>query len=165
MRKMQVQPHRRLFSLINFFSSLGMTHGIRRWKHTALAVVGLLLTFEGRAQTIAAALDQAWSRHPQAVTFVARAAEVTARADLAASFTPTAPSISLSNVSDRLNADAGKDAWELEVAVPLWLPGLRAARVLESANALNDVRARQVALRQQIAGELREVLIRTKRPA
>lgn len=128
----------------------------RRFKYTALAVTGLLLAFEGHAQTIAVALDQAWSRHPQAVTFVARAAEAKARADLAASFTPTAPSLSLSNASDRLNADAGKDAWELELAVPLWLPGQRHARALEAANAASEVQSRQVALRLQLAGELRE---------
>ena len=129
---------------------------IRRLRYTALAVTGLLLAFNGDAQTIAVALEQAWSRNPQAVTFVARAAEAKARADLAASFTPTVPSISISNASDRVNAESGKDAWELELAVPLWLPGQRSARTLESANAATEVQSRQVALRLQLAGELRE---------
>lgn len=128
----------------------------RRLRFTALAVTGLLLAFEGRAQSIATALNQAWSRHPQAVTFIARVAEAKARADLAASFAPAAPSVSLSNVSDRLNADSGKDAWELELSIPLWLPGQRSARTLESTNAVSEVQSRQIALRLQLAGELRE---------
>jgi cobalt-zinc-cadmium efflux system outer membrane protein len=131
-------------------------HPIRRWRYTAVAVIGVLLAFEGRAQTLPVALDQAWSRHPQAVTFVARAAEANARADLAASWTPTPPALSLSNVSDRLNADTGKNAWELELAVPLWLPGQRAAHAGAASHAVSDVQSRQVALRLQLAGELRE---------
>jgi cobalt-zinc-cadmium efflux system outer membrane protein len=115
-----------------------------------------LLAFEGRAQTLAVALDQVWSRHPQAATFVARATEANARADLAASWTPTPPALALSNVSDRLQADTGKNAWELELAVPLWLPGQRSAHAGAASHAASDVQARQVALRLQLAGELRE---------
>ena len=103
------------------------------------------------------ALEQAWSRHPQAIAFTAREAEAQARADVAAGLTPTPPSLSLSNVSDRLNANAGKDAWELELAVPLWLPGQRAARGLEAGRVAADVAARRSALRLQLAGELRDV--------
>jgi cobalt-zinc-cadmium efflux system outer membrane protein len=79
-----------------------------RCQYTVLAVTGLLLTFEAHTQTIAVALDQAWSRHPQAVTFVARLDEAKARGDLAGSFTPNPPAISLSNATDRLNADAAR---------------------------------------------------------
>lgn len=131
-------------------------HPIRRWRYTAVAVIGVLLAFEGHTQTLAVALDQVWSRHPQAAIFVARAAEANARADLAASWTPTPPALSLSNVSDRLQADTGKNAWELELAVPLWLPGQRSAHAGAASHVASDVQARQVALRLQLAGELRE---------
>lgn len=118
---------------------------------------GCLLAAAGHAQTLGAALEQAWSRHPQAATLGAREAEAQARADVAAGLTPTPPSMSLSNSGDRFNADGGKDSWELELALPLWLPGQRAARALESSSAASEVAARRAALRLQLAGELREV--------
>lgn len=133
-----------------------LRHQSGRWRGTALAVIGVLLAFEGYAQTLAVALDQAWSRHPQAATFVARAAEARARADVAASWTPSPPALALSNVSDRLDANTGKNAWELELALPLWLPGQRSAHALAATHAVSDVQSRQVALRLQLAGELRE---------
>ena len=125
-------------------------------KRKIVIAASWLLAAASQAQTLGAALEQAWSRHPQALAFSAREAEAQARADLAAGLTPTPPSLSLSNVSDRLNANAGKDAWELELAVPLWLPGQRAARGQEAGRAADDVAARRSALRLQLAGELRE---------
>lgn len=126
-------------------------------KRSTVIAAGWLLAAASQAQTLGVALEQAWSRHPQAIAFTAREAEAQARADVAAGLTPTPPSLSLSNVSDRLNANAGKDEWELELAVPLWLPGQRAARGLEAGRVAADVAARRSALRLQLAGELRDV--------
>lgn len=119
-------------------------------------VAGLILSAASHAQTLGSALEQAWSRHPQAATFSARDAEAQARAEVAAGLTPGPASVSLSNLTDRLNANSGKNEWELELAVPLWLPGQRAAHVLEAGGARAEVTARRAALRLQIAGELRE---------
>ena len=127
-----------------------------RLKHQLLLVTGLLLTFASHGQTLAQALDQAWSRHPQAVAQPARKAQSQAQADLAAGLTPSPPSLSLSNLSDRLNANTGKNEWEVELSVPLWLPGQQATRILESVSAAAEVDARALALRLQLAGELRE---------
>lgn len=126
-------------------------------KRSTVIAAGWLLAAASQAQTLGAALEQAWLRHPQAAAFTAREAEAQARADIAAGLTPTPPSLSLTNVSDRFNADAGKDAWELELAVPLWLPGQRAARGQEAGRVAADVAARRSALRLQLAGELRDV--------
>jgi outer membrane protein TolC len=117
---------------------------------------GWLLAAASQAQTLGDALDQAWSRHPQAQVFSAREAEAQARSELAAGLMPTAPSMSISTVSDRLNAAIGKDAWELEVAMPMWLPGQRAARGREANSTQADVAARRTALRLQLAAEVRE---------
>lgn len=125
-------------------------------KRPIVIAASWLLAAASQGQTLGAALEQAWSRHPQAPAFSAREAEAQARMDVAAGLTPTPPSLSLSNVSDRLNADAGQDAWELELAVPLWLPGQRAARAQEAGRVADDVVARRSALRLQLAGELRE---------
>ena len=125
-------------------------------KHLVLMVTGLLFTLDSHGQTISQALEQAWSRHPQAVAQNARKAQIQAQADLAAGLTPAPPSLSLSNSSDRLNANTGKNEWEVELSVPLWLPGQSATRVLESESAAFEVEARGLALRLQLAGELRE---------
>ena len=109
-----------------------------------------------QAQTLAQALEQAWSRHPLATASAAREAEVQARAEVAASITPGPPSISLSSLNDKLNRDRGKQEWEVEMAVPLWLPGQQAAREAEASSARSFVAASQDALRLQIAGEVRD---------
>ncbi len=127
------------------------------WLSKAIVMsAGLLLAAASNGQTIRAALEQAWSRNPQAAAFAAHESEAQARAEVAASVTPGPPRMSLSSLSDRLNANLGRAEWEVEVAVPLWLPGQRAARELEAASAVDEVAARRSALRLQIAGEVRE---------
>lgn len=122
----------------------------------AVMAIGLLLGVASEAQTLANAVEQAWSRHPQAATFNAREAQAQARVDLARGLSPAPASMSLSNVNDRFNTDGGKDAWELELAMPMWLPGQRAAHEREAADAVADVSARRAAFRMQIAAEVRE---------
>lgn len=126
------------------------------FKQHVLMITGLLLTFASHGQTLSQALEQAWSRHPQAVAQNARKAQTQAKADLAGGLTPAPPSLSLSNLSDRFNANTGKNEWEVELSVPLWLPGQRATRLVESDSAAVEVEARGHALRLQLAGELRE---------
>ncbi|MEN9436654.1 MAG: hypothetical protein RIR09_1309, partial [Pseudomonadota bacterium] len=121
----------------------------------AVAATWLLAT-ASQAQTLGAALEQAWSRHPQAQVFAAHEAQAQARAELAAALTPTPAKMSLSNASDRLNQATGKDAWELEVAMPLWLPGQKAAQGQEAQSNQSEVAARRAALRLQLAAEVRE---------
>ncbi|MCF8210855.1 MAG: TolC family protein [Rhodoferax sp.] len=132
------------------------SHRTKSFNHLLLFVAGLLLTFASHGQTLGQALEQAWSRHPQAVAQPARKAQAQAQADIAASVTPSPPSLSLANSSDRFNANTGKNEWEIELSVPLWLPGQRATRILESESAAVEVDARTLALRLQLAGELRE---------
>ena len=51
---------------------------------TMVITVGWLLATASQAQTLGDALEQAWSRHPQAQVFNAREMEAQARAELAA---------------------------------------------------------------------------------
>lgn len=119
-------------------------------------IFGLLIALPAHPQTIAEATAHAWSRHPQAAAIVARETEAQARVELAAGITPGPASISLSSLNDRLNGKAGKQEWEVELAAPLWLPGQKAARTAEAESAVSEVATRRVALRLQIAGEVRE---------
>ncbi|TRZ56158.1 MAG: TolC family protein [Rhodocyclaceae bacterium] len=118
--------------------------------------IGLLIAFPAHAQTIAEATAHAWSRNPQASAVAAREAEAQARVDVAAGITPGPASVSFSSLNDRLNRGNGKQEWEVEVATPLWLPGQKAARADEAESSVLELAARRIALRLQIAGEVRE---------
>ena len=123
-----------------------------------LLALGLVLTAATTsAQTLGQAVEQAWARHSQAAALTARESEAQARAEVAAGLTPSPPSMALSHLSDRLNANQGKQEWELELALPLWLPGQRAARVHEADRARAELNSRRAALRLQVAGEVREL--------
>lgn len=121
-----------------------------------ILLAGLAIAWPASAQSLGEALEQAWARHPQAAAVSAREDEARARADLAAGITPGPASMSLSSLNDRLNRNRGKQEWEVEVAVPLWLPGQQAARAAEAESAVKEVAARRAALRLQLAGEVRE---------
>ncbi|MEZ5615631.1 MAG: TolC family protein [Rhodocyclaceae bacterium] len=121
-----------------------------------LLLAGLAIALPAFAQTLSEALNQAWARHPQAAAITAREDEAQARAEVAGGLTPGPAALSLSSLNDRLNRNRGKQEWEAEVAVPLWLPGQQAAREAEAASAVAEAGARRAALRLQIAGEVRE---------
>lgn len=123
-------------------------------------LVLLLSLFAGaptQAGGLAEALERAWSRHPLAVSDVARESAAQVQYELAAALTPGPAAVSLAHLNDALGSNRGKREWEAEVAIPLWLPGLKSAREAEARAALEEVQAQRRALRLQIAGELREV--------
>ena len=125
-------------------------------RNIAMLLAALATAGSVHAQTLADALEQAWVRQPQTAALTAREDEARARAELAAGFTPAPPALSLSSLNDRLNRNRGKQEWEAEMAVPLWLPGQKAAREAEAESAMAEVAARSKALRLQLAGEVRE---------
>jgi outer membrane protein TolC len=121
----------------------------------AAMALGPFAVPDSPAQTLADALEKAWAVHPQAGAWDDRAAAAQARADLAARATPGPAELSVSSLDDRFDRDRGKREWELELAVPLWLPGQKAAHGDHARAAIEELAARQGALRWRIAGELR----------
>lgn len=105
--------------------------------------------------TLASALELAWARHPQAAAVSAREDEARATVDRANALSPEPASIGFGNLNDRLNSNQGKNEFELELGVPLWLPGQRAARLSEAEAQLAQVAAQQAALKHQLANEVR----------
>ncbi len=99
---------------------------------------------------------QAWQLHPLAAGLDARAAEADAARSLANSLTPGAASVSLGNLDDRQGRNQGKKEWEVELAVPLWLPGQKNARTAEADELVGEAAARRVAARLAVAGEVRD---------
>lgn len=102
------------------------------------------------------ALDAAWQRTVTARESDGQRRRAEADRAAAGSFWAAPPSLELSHRDDRLQSNAGRRETEIGVAVPLWLPGQRAARSgTADAAAAQALAAEQVA-RLRLAGELRE---------
>ena len=103
---------------------------LNKRRHAQAAwMAGLLLVLASgggaMAQTLTQALEAAWARSAQAATLSARQDEAQAGSDLARGLTPGPAAVSLNQLNDRFNQNTGRREWEVEVAVPLWLPGPR----------------------------------------
>lgn len=140
----------------------GMKTDLYRWRRQAL-ICALALSLPALAvetgqppAALAGAVEQAWRLHPQAAGLDARDAEARAARELAGGLTPEPAALSLGNLNDRAGRNAGKQEWELELAVPLWLPGQRDARRAEADSRLAEAAARRAAVRLAVAGEVRE---------
>lgn len=122
-----------------------------------LLLLAALATPATYAGPLAEALEQAWARHPQAGAEAAREEVARAERELAAALTPAPAAVSLASLDDKLAGNRrGKREWEVELALPLWLPGQKAARGAEAEAALTEVVTRRQALRLRLAGELRQ---------
>lgn len=105
---------------------------------------------------LASAVEQAWRLNPQAAGLDAREAEARAAQDVAAGLTPEPGSVSIGSLNDRFNRNQGKQEYEVELAMPLWLPGQKSAREAEAASRIDEAVARRAAARLEVSGELRD---------
>lgn len=127
----------------------------RRWPLLLLAVCA---SSGVHAETLRAAVERAWTRSVAAAVAEARREEVAASRQAGAAWLPGAPSVGVARRDDRLTQRRGGVEHELEVAVPLWLPGQRAARqALAEAEAGDGEGAREAA-RLEVAGAVRDAL-------
>lgn len=108
------------------------------------------------ASGLSVAMEQAWRSSPQAAGLDAREDEARAAQDVAAGLTPEPGSVSIGSLSDQFNRNQGKQEYEIELAVPLWLPGQKALREAEATSRINETITRRAAVRLEISGELRE---------
>ncbi len=123
-----------------------------------LLLIGLLVSQPVYAVSLHEALDLAWQRAPQAQVLLGGEAEIQGQRDAAASLTPAAPALSFSERGDQFNARRGQREWEMELGLPLWQPGERAASQRLGETAAGENTAARAALRLALAGELREAL-------
>lgn len=110
----------------------------------------------GRPVGLGDAVAQAWRLHPQAAGLDARAAEARAAREMAGALTPEPAAVSLGSLNDRQGRNLGKQEWEVELAVPLWLPGQQDAHAAAADSRSGEVAARRAAIRLEVAGEVRE---------
>jgi outer membrane protein, heavy metal efflux system len=114
-----------------------------------------LSTAAWSAPSLQEVLDLAWQRAVEGRIAEARRAEATASRIAAESLFPQAPSIGVSQRSDHFNQGRGFRERELELALPLWLPGQQEARLKLAAGDSADSLASIAAARLALAGELR----------
>lgn len=106
--------------------------------------------------TLADAVRSAWRRSVHATEVAGQ--QRRAQAERAAASAPWAepPSVELGYRTDRLQSDAGARETELGVAIPLWLPGQRAARLASAEAEDSAAGAAQAAGELQVAALVRE---------
>lgn len=106
--------------------------------------------------SLAGVVEQAWHLHPQAAGLDALDTEARATREVAGGLIPEPASVSLGNLNDRQGRNLGKQEWEVELAVPLWMPGQKDARGVEADSRIAEAIARRIAVRLDVAGEVRE---------
>jgi outer membrane protein, heavy metal efflux system len=108
------------------------------------------------AVTLRAALEAAWQRAVAAREADGQRRRAEAGRATAGSFWAAPPSLELSHRDDRLQSNAGQRETEVGVAVPLWLPGQRAAHAGTADAAAAQAQAATQVARLRLAGELRD---------
>ncbi len=106
--------------------------------------------------SLRAALEAAWQRAVAARETEGQRRQAEADRSVASSYWAAAPSLALSHRDDRLHQHAGRRETEIGVALPLWLPGQRAARAGTADAAAGQARAAEQVARLRLAGDLRE---------
>lgn len=107
---------------------------------------------------LAAAVDAAWQRSPQARTLQAKRDEMAAGKEASRSWIAGSPTVGLSERSDRWTERAGAREREVSLSAPMWLPGQVSARRSQAEAGSDDLEAQIANLRLSLAGEVRERL-------
>ena len=110
------------------------------------------------APAFADAVEAAWRRSVGGQGAEARREEQAARRAAAGSWTPEPPSVKLAHQSDRLARNRGARELEVELEIPLWMPGTRAAATALADAEGHDLDARLRLARLDLAGEVRDAV-------
>lgn len=108
-----------------------------------------------QAPSLRAAVERAWQRSPLVRTQHARQDESSAARDSAASWMAAAPTLGLSQRSQRWLDGRGERESELSLAATLWLPHQKSARETMAARAVRESGAQLASARLAVAGEVR----------
>lgn len=133
-----------------------MKNLLQRLLGVALCSVSLL-PLPVAAVTLAEALERAWQRSVEGQSRPAQEALLEARQSAASAWSPAPPTLGLAQRSDRFNEKRGVLEHEVEIAMPLWLPGQQAARETLVAAEQQQLTAAEQVTRLALAGELRSL--------
>lgn len=102
------------------------------------------------------AFDAAWQRQPEARAFQSRRDAAQARATVATLLSPEPPSLEISQRSDLMTGNNGAREVEVGIALPLWLPGQRAASAKLAQADISLVERKLLASQLRLAALLRD---------
>lgn len=106
-------------------------------------------------QSFRQAFDLAWSRQGASHALPEQRLAAAARQVAAGAWTPAPAAIEIGGRSDRFSQNRGAAELELGLAIPLWLPGERAAGRAQAGIEAGLLEDRLAVLRWQLAGEIR----------
>ncbi|MBK1714936.1 TolC family protein [Rubrivivax gelatinosus] len=130
----------------------------------AFGVLGLAVALPAAAQTGGApaspdwrsAVEAAWSRSVQAVDAAGQRRSAQAEHSAASSFWAASPALELEQLRKRQQPGGSSRETELGIALPLWLPGQRGARLAAADAQAAAASAAADAARLQLAGAVQE---------
>lgn len=134
-------------------------HFFTRGSVAAMAVLPLLAAAE--PVTLAVGIDAAWRRAVAATQADNQLNRARSEQRAAAARWAAPPSVEIAHRSDRLTGNRGERETELGVAVPIWLPGQRAARLGAADAGETLAQASRAVARLRIAGQVRETAWQT----
>ena len=108
------------------------------------------------AASLQEVFETAWQRQPEARALQARRDAAQAQAKAAGLLSPEAPSLEINQKSDRTIGNNGAREAEVGIAVPLWLPGQRAASAELAQAEISFVERRLLASQLRIAASVRD---------
>ncbi len=106
--------------------------------------------------TLAEAVESAWRRASQSTEVAGQARRAEAERAAASALWSAPPALELGVTRDRQRANGTTRETEVGVALPLWLPGQRAARLGQVDAEISTASAAAEAARLRVAGTVRE---------
>lgn len=128
----------------------------RAWAAGALMAGCLPAAWAQGEVTLAQAVERAWQRSAQSAQADGQTRQAQAERTAAQALWAGAPALELGVVRNRQPAVASTRETEIGVALPMWLPGQRAARQGQVAAGISAATSRQAAARLRVAGLVRE---------
>lgn len=128
-------------------------------KHVSVAAVLAAWLAPGIAQTpvtLSDAVESAWRRTAQSAEVTGQARRAEAERSAASSLWAAPPAFEVGVARDRQRATGTTRETEVGVAIPLWLPGQRGARLAQVGAEVEAAAANAVAARLRVAGMVRE---------
>ncbi len=123
-------------------------------------LLGLMLSPAALAQpsvTLADAVEAAWRRSAQSAEVAGQVRRAQAERAGASALWAAPPALEVGVIRDRQRATGSARETEVGIAVPLWLPGQRSARLGQADAESSAATASVVAARLRVAGTVREV--------
>ena len=123
----------------------------------ACLLLGVSSSFAQQTVSMAEAVEAAWRRTLDAAVTAGQLRQAQAEQTAAQAWWAGSPALELSHRTDRLQTNDGARETEVGLAVPLWLPGQRSARLGVADAEATAAHTAETLARWQLTGTLREL--------